>query len=540
MKRGVGIFSSGVPQFSRTAIQSVKRKLIDTYINLSFSKTVRSNLNSFRKSPYRNPLAFINQNDPPTYTDSEQIVQEACRKSSRIVVEKKHMKILRQFFTQTQATDSVLGRFYQTMTFEDFLQRLINKRFLTCYLNGSVLMPRDSGDVLGRALLKDSFFKLFHGYNPLSHHRELLLNIGTECDSDEVYKEYLTLQELFLTPMLQPQTVSIMIGTGSRSTDWPYVREAQLSTDLAVLTYTVAPEFGDGGTLHLDFIFCVVLDNHSTEFSMRIKEIKENTPLMNAARQMHGGKVAIDFTADEAKKNLDGDFLPLNVMDVDVWLYKPAYRTRLKSLLTTLFLSNDEAMHRAGTGSVFVLKGMGLGEFGFSEPDNQEKLEALYVETVQEVLSEIAHKFNHIRTVSLTNFPSDWKKFAKTHQVETYSVGQYAKVRLVRSVTSPTCKNLPQDNEEIGATSICGDSGSFVGNEGQIGLERENSDDPAALYSMLDPTQLDPRYNPCLQSVDSFVILDIETNAVIPFRESTFGKGSESNASDTPMTHRFD
>lgn len=497
-------------------------------------------MNDFSRSPYQNALALINRDTPPPYSDSELEVQEACKNSSRIVVEKKHMETLYQYFTEARATDSIMGRFYRTMNFEDFLQRLYQHRFLSCYLNGRMIVPRDRSDVLGKALIKDSFHKLFHGSSPFSHRRQLLLDIGTEADRDEIYKQYLTLEELILTPMLLPQTISITISTGSRSINWPYAKEAEISADLVVLTNTIAPEFGDGATLHPDFIFCVLLDNHSPQFSTRIKNLKENTPLINAARQLYGGKLAIDFTADDARKNLNDDFMPLNVMGVDVWLYKPAYLARIKPLLTTLFLSNDEAMHRADTGSVFILKGMGLGEFGFSEPDNQEKLEQLFVQAVTEVLNENAKKFTHIRTVSLTNLPSDWKDWAVNHWMEPREVSQFDGVRLVRSVTCPTSKTLPNDHNEIGGTHFCGDSGSFVGNEGQIGLGRENSDDPATLYSMLDPTQLDPRHNPRLQTADCIVVLDSETNTFTPFTETDFGKGLETNASESPITHRFD
>ncbi len=539
MKRGTRIFSSLSSPYSRTAIASLKSKLIDSFNNSSLFLSLSSLMHDFSRSPFQNPLALIHHQNPPTYTDSEQEAQEACRNSSRIIIEKKHMEILHRFFIETQSTNTIMGRFYQTMTFEEFLHRLSNNRFLTCYLNGSVLIPRDRTDVLGKALLKDRFSKLLHGSNPFSHHRQLLLNIGTVADRNEIYKHYLTLHELALTPMLLPQTTSIIIGTGSRAIDWPYAKEAQLSTDLAVLTSTVAPEFGNGGTLHPDFIFCVLLDNHSPQFSSRIKEIKENIPLMNAARKIHGGKVAIDFTVEDAKKNND-DFVPLNVADIDVWLYKPAYLGRLKSLLTTLLLSTDEAMHKANTGSVFILKGMGLGEFGFSEPHNQKKLEHLFVQAVNEVLHENAHKLTHIRTVSLTNLPTDWQEWEANHQAETKPVAEYNGVRLVRTVTSPTAKTLPNDNNEIGGTHFCGDSGSFVGNEGQSGLGRENSDDPATLYSMLDPTQLDPRYNPRLKSAESIFILDPDSNTLTPFRDSAFGKRPESMLPDSPVTHRFD
>lgn len=537
MKRGTRLFSSYISPFSRPAIASLKSKLIDSYSHSSF---LHSLMNDFSRSPYKNPLALINRDTPPQYSDSELEVQEACKNSSRIVVEKKHMEVLYQYFTDARTTDSIMGRFYNTMNFEDFLQRLFQKRFLTCYLNGRLLIPRDKSDVLGKALFKDKVSKLLSGSNPFSHHRQLLLNIGTEADRDEIFKEYLTLHELILTPMLLAQTISIIIGTGSRSIDWPYVREAELSADLVVLTNTVAPEFGNGATLHPDFIFCVLLENHSPQFSTRINNIKENTPLLNAARQLYGGKLAIDYTGDDARKNLNDEFLPLNVMGVDVWLYKPAYLARIKSLLKTLFLSNDEAMRRADTGTVFTLKGMGLGEFGFSEPHNQEQLEQLFVQAVKEVLNENAKRFTHIRTVSLTNLPSDWKDWSTNHWMDPREEAKIDGVRLVRSVTTPTSKTLPNDHNEIGGTHFCGDSGSFIGNEGQIGLGRENSDDPATLYSMLDPTQLDPRHNPRLQSADSIVILDSEANTLTPFRESDFGKRFDANAPNSPLTHRFD
>jgi hypothetical protein len=503
--------------FSPAAVAGVKRKAIIAFQEFSPLASLQS---EFRRDPFRNTIALAHHEQPPQYTEDEQSVQEACVNSARVVIEKNQLAILHQYFTEQSAVDSVMGRFYRTMTFDNFLLRLYQKRYRAIYLDGRVVVPRSSTDVLAKAKWKFNLTHFFHGANPFFHYRKLLLEIGTEADKNKIYEEYLTINELMLTPALLPQAISIMIGNGSRALDWPYIKEAERAADLAVLSSAVAPEFSDGRTLHLDFIFSVVIENPGEHFMARVNNIKKEDFLVHAARAIYGEKLAIDFTADEARKNKTGEFIHIKDLDVDMWLYKPAYLARVKMLLKTLLLSSDEAMKLANTGSVFNLKGMGLGAFGFSYASNQVMLENLFVEAVKEVLNENAGKLKHIRVVNLINLPTDWDNL----MLDVKHMAEYHSVKLVRSIMSPTEKTLPQQSEEIGATHFCGDSASLVGNEGQIGLPRETSDDPATLYSMLDPTLLDPSRNKHLQSTECIVILDSDTNQLFPFKNSAYGQ----------------
>ncbi len=509
--------------FSRVVISSIRTKCVDLYTKSSFLS-----LNGqFGRHPFQNPIALLMHRKPPEFTPEEKDVLRACDDSARVVIAAQHFSVLQRYFEEQAATDTVMGRFYRTMSFEDFLMRLIQKRYRTVFLDGRLVVPRENTDVLAKAIWK---FRITHFFasNPFFRYRQILLAVGTEADHDKIYEEYLTLNELMLTPLLLPQVISIMIGTGSRDIDWPYIQEAKRSADLAVLTSAVAPEFSNGITLHSDFRCCVVIDDKSQAYSSYNQNIKHDQPLIHAAREIYGGKLAIDFSVEEAKQNQTGEFIHLQVMSQDMWLYKPAYFARIKTLLTTLLLSSDEAMQRADTGTVFNLKGMGLGAFGFSEFDNLIIMEKLYIEAVMEVLAEIGPNLQHIRVVNLINLPSDLNNRQTWNHI--HDIAEVSGVQLTRSVMSPTEKSHHQGSAEVGATHLCADSASLVGNEAQIGAPRDSSDDPAGVYAQLNPAQLDPSANPRLQSTDCFSILDVTSNTLTPFNQSEFSQ----------ITHRHD
>jgi len=519
--------------FSRMLIVSIRNKCIDTYSKSSFLTTT----GQFGRHPFQNPIAYVVDRNPPAFTPEERDVLKACDESARVVIAAQHIPVLQRYFAEQSATDTIMGRFYRTMTFDDFLLRLLQKRYRTVYLDGRLLVPRSNTDVLAKAIWK---FRITHFFssNPFFRYRQIISMVGTEADHDKIYEEYLTLNELILTPLLLPQVISIMIGTGSREIDWPCISEAKWSTDLAVLTSAVAPEFSDGITLHLDLLFCVVIENPPKVIESHIQNLQQDKPLMHAARDIYGGKLAIDFTAEDAKQNQSGEFIHLSVMSQDMWLYKPAYYARVKTLLTTLLLSSDEAMQRANTGTVFNLKGMGLGAFGFSEPDNQIIMERLYIDAVIEVLAEISPELQHIRTVNLINLPSDWQNQQTWNEI--HQIAEFGDIQLTRSVMSPTDKKHPKRDGEVGATHFCGDSASLVGNEAQIGSPRDSSDDPAGVYSQLNPTQLDPSANSRLQSTDCFFILDPLNNGLTSLNQTKYGNNSDIESKNTPVTHKFD
>lgn len=59
----------------------------------------------------------------------------------------------------------------------------------------------------------------------------------------------------------------------------------------------------------------------------------------------------------------------------------------------------------------------------------------------------------------------------------------------------PTSKTRQAEIGEIGATQFCGDSGSLVGNEGNLGMDRSSSDDPAQQYALFSPVIFNPLFN---------------------------------------------
>ena len=79
----------------------------------------------------------------------------------------------------------------------------------------------------------------------------------------------------------------------------------------------------------------------------------------------------------------------------------------------------------------------------------------------------------------------------------------------------PTEDSIEDRNTNIGGTIFCGDSASQVGNEGNIGMGRHSSDDPATLYSLLDPYILNPAKNEHLGQGKNVFILDHHQNLVM-------------------------
>lgn len=462
-----------------------------------------------------NPIAFQHAKNPPQYTPEELAELAACRNSARLVIEKSQLKVLQDYFHEKSDTDTVMGKYYRELSFSDFFLRLYQKRYRTIYLNGRMLIPRSADDILAKAKSK-FYYSHFFSSNPYCRYLDLISMIGSEADKSGLYREYLTVQEMMLTPTIIPQGLSIMIGTGSRDDHWPVAEEALAATDLAVLSSAVGPEFNDGATLHLDSQWIVLADQSTDQGYAHIEALKADKPLVNAARKLYGGALAIDFHPWMARRDKTRNFLLMIVGDQKYWLYKPAYQARLRTLLKTLLLSSDEAMHLANTGTVFNLKGLGLGAFGFSGRINQNILEQCYIDTVKSVLAEIAGLFKHITVVNLINLPSDW-----SDQNPVTPVSEYAGVSLIRSVMSPTEKTIPGRTEVIGGTHACGDSASMWGNEGQIGARRSDSDDPATAYSVLDPLMYDPAHNKRFQSTESIVVLDCMSNILEPYFEQS-------------------
>ena len=209
-----------------------------------------------------------------------------------------------------------------------------------------------------------------------------------------------------------------------------------------------------------------------------------DTPLINAARSIYGGKLAIDFTPEQASKDTSGNFIPTTVGETNYWLYIPAYVARIRPLLRTLLLSSDEAMQAAGTGTVFNLKGLGMGAFGFSDPKIKKELESLYIQIVQDVLTEIADDLQYITVVNIINLSSD--RASKLR--EAIPIGEYGAVRLIRSVMLPTAKTIPGSSEEVGGTVFCGDSGTHRAMKPGLGLEELTI--PIPLFLCLIPRSL--------------------------------------------------
>ena len=75
-----------------------------------------------------------------------------------------------------------MGRFYNTMTFSDFLTRLYQKRYRSLFLDGHLLVPRDDNDVLAATKYKFDFTHFFLERTKTDRNRDILLSVGTDAD----------------------------------------------------------------------------------------------------------------------------------------------------------------------------------------------------------------------------------------------------------------------------------------------------------------------------------------------------------------------
>ncbi len=468
--------------------------------------------NVLASGPFTNPLAYVHREGLVTYDDEDMDLLKKCEDSAKLIISEESVATVKQYFEEQRQTQTVMGQYYKSLDFNEFLLRLFTKRYKVAYLNGCLVVPRKWNDVLAKAKAQHYYSSLFNGNHSMKY-RELLMSIGTEQDQSEIYREYLTLDEMMFTPCLLPQTLSVIIGNGTRSPYPEFYNEAHDAVPLAVINSPIGAEFNDGLTLHNDLLMMVVPEQLIPDLARRRHSILASQPLLNAAKQLYGEKLALDYTPNDARADNTGDFMHLTAFGMSFWLYKPAYKARTKSMLKNTLLSADHGMFEAGNiGDTFNLKGIGLGAFGFTEPSCTGFIEDLYVQCVQETVQEIASRFKHIRCINLINLPSDYN----ADLWKTSRVASYGQVQLIRSVMEPTCKKIPDfEYGMVGGTHFCGDSAAKVGNEGLLGAQRSNSDDPATLYSLLNPKILDPDAKPRLATMACLHTLS-EDNGIAP------------------------
>ncbi len=452
-----------------------------------------------QKIKLQHPLASaLYENSLVLDQDQKQLIQE-CFESARIYILSSHELILREFYAKVRTCSTPLGEYYRQLSFEQFLQRLIHKRYATAYLNGGMLKARNENDCLGRLLSGKT--------DDVALNRHILQIVGTDQDSAKLYQEYLSLDEIALSGILLAQAMVIPIADGRR--EYEYLpREDKVLWNIEdilpkaipypiVLSDIAGIECRDGTTLHYD-LFMVAQPLVATESWQEMANTIRNSPFMSVAHHLFGDKLALNTPIHVAQQ--DPDFITIDSSAGKWLLCKPAYKNRLKHSLQQVLLAADEQMCKQALGTTFTLKGLGLGAFGFYRANAE--LETLYLEALKEVLME--NKLIYIRQINLINFPSDLENttlsngtFATPKVIPWETINT---IQLARGVAEPLAHNVPGAGL-VGGSHVCGDSAALFGNEFHAGIGPLSSDESAIAHQILTPSALMPEHNPHLSNI---------------------------------------
>jgi hypothetical protein len=451
-----------------------------------------------RKDAFGHPIAVKMRDKKYEFSSSATELINTCRDSAKLVITPENHEILLDYFNARKKMDDKLGRLYQDLTFDDFILRLFHKRYKEVYLDGREVHPRDEAK---------TFAGHSHPRQKAKLGRDFLRMVGSESDAKDIYREYLTLEEMVLSPLVLPQATSIVIGTGNRSEEsgWKIEPEFNSSCDIGVFSYPAASEFRNGLTAHFDPHFLVVRPSESKEEKRFI-----NKALETAARRIYGPRFAFEETGSESKDRLvavlaEGEKTPH-------FIHKEAYKTRTKNTLRQVLLAADKEMAAQGLGTTFQLKGLGLGAFSFTGKDAPKVIEELYMQALLEVLEENQGSLAHIQRINLINFPSTFPHDDKIYEAKQYFGSR--KMVVTKMNMDPTDETKAAN---IGGTVFCGDSGSMAGNEANRGTHRFSSDDPSTQLSLLEPGILDPAFNPGLK--DKTCIKIVTNNGFVSLHE---------------------
>ncbi len=417
------------------------------------------------------------------------------KKTAKLFITEENLAILHDFFEERKGVNDKLGNLYNIIKFEDFILRLMNKRYKEIYLDGRALVGRDDAPL--------------PRFDSDVQAREFMNNLATKGDANNYYQEYLTPEEMMLAPLVLPQAASLIIGTGNRSDQWGAAQvynEFIQSVDVALLSYPAAAEYRDGRTASYDLLFTTffngAVDRTGNHDKTRKQVLQENKALMKAAAKIYG-----------ANHSLSGNRVTLEPMsarhrkgyvEMPHQLNIAAYKARTKNTLKLILLAADHDMEKYDLGTTFSLKGVGMGAFSFT--GSGKVFEQLTKQALQEVMGEIT--LSHIKKINLISWPSVFRSVKDERERAVYEGDSTVKgVKVVESNRPESLKKVAGE-EGVAATVYCGDSGSLVGNEGNIGLARGSSDDPAMQYSMYDPQLMDPYRNHYLNQAEAISIVN--------------------------------
>jgi len=463
------------------------------------------------------------------------------RHSAHHAITEKDLVVLKTFYEQTKLQSTQLGLLYQSLSFDQFIERLIKKRYDKAYLDGRQIFGRqftDHHDPLKQFMQNH----IPEGSSPEYYRRNLLEMIGTNDDTYHIYTEYLSLAELSVSGLVLMMTTDAVLGRGARGI-WK-TEDAQVawydeskrtvffeeqsinSTFAAVFSYPAAIEFRNMASASWDTVYCVISDDEKDELWHRRSLALTNPALGETLHGLYGGRSALSFRsyveADTDRKKNVKDWYGFVKNGKNYLIYIPAYREKMSRILTQIILAHDHSMAKLGLGKVLNLKGLSFGAFGLGlshTPFFEEKL----VEILQALHPELAPRIKYIRFINLINVPS---LFSEVDILPTQLRGISEIVNGVQlsvNCMDPTARYIVTKDHvgfgtpeyEVGGVVFCGDSATYPGNEARvcsrqsngmvntIGSAPDSSDAPAQIYAMAQPTAFDPNANPvmCQQRV---------------------------------------
>lgn len=452
----------------------------NTLLQISKEKfSHRSTLVSFfGMTPIQNHL----HNFKKYLSKDQQTYFESLEKTCHQLILKEHLPLLQQFYHAKKQENSLLGRLYSQISFNEMLCRLVQNRYQTIYLDGRLVVyrPDDSEQV-------ESALKSLSG-------RVKILTVGAMDDRHDLYKKYLTIEESAVSHLVFANGYFLATNRGLRKEEGfltNYWFQNTIMNELKsahvgpiLITYVVGPELRDGRTLHYDGLFCLQRASEipgDFDFERRQK-IMRDQGFSSVCKSIYGDEYPHGPKPKEQCEILEfkhGD-------DEKKYFYVNAYKNRLKLSLKQALVAHELFMPYPGT---IRLKGFGLGAFGISSLNFF--LEKLYIETLYEVLQTFHPK--KVSKIELLNFPSTMSRYevqaGDTEYYMQYGGGLQTKnLDYFKDVNIECVHLLAPSLEKSGdvyfSTQVCGDSMSLVGNEATIGYPPSSSDEAAMYYAL--------------------------------------------------------
>lgn len=487
------LLSASIFQAKRSTPMPPSRTAVDGIIKKMGAAPVTSD--DACPTMVRHPLTDLMLSKRLHLSDAEIATLRHFKQQVRIYIDVDQLDVLWRFYRATQESDTPLAAVYRDLSFKGFLQRLQTHRFKAAYLDGRLLVARNKGDRLDRALRGR--------HDDVVLNRKLLALIGTPLDRLGLCEDYLSLQEIALASLLMTAGPQVAVGDVRRelvlNSREEAVTDLQVAFDNAakrpfIYIDSAGVECRDGVSLSLDLLGVARPVAPSEHWHEAIERMHAS-PFSVVADALFGDKPAYAYSEDECYK--DPNFVRIVDRSGQAWmLSKSSYKHQMKLRIKQVLQIADRTMAEHDLGHSFNLAGMGLGFFGFSRAT--DLTESLAHEALLEVVSEV--KLSHIRQINQLNWPTE-VECKLMHETDGEYHPGVKRIAEINGITIASGYAHPFQGEikaagDWGGTNGSNDNAAMIGNEANIGLG--GSLDSDMWRSLLMPYSLDPHKNPAL------------------------------------------